>query len=67
MKALNIFGQALLVALAAIGYVIVGLVYLPFLIAYYVIVGVFTVGALTVCAILVMVYKLAAWLTRLSR
>lgn len=67
MKALSIFGQALLAFVLAVAYVVWWIVCLPFLIAYYVVVAVFTVVTFTVCAILVMVYKFAAWLARLGK
>lgn len=67
MKALSIFGQALLMAFVAVCYVVVGIIYIPFVIAYYVVVSAFTITVFGVCAMLVMVYKFSAWLSRAMR
>lgn len=67
MKALSIFGQALLMAFVAVSSVVAGLIYIPLVIAYYVVVGAFTVTVFGVCAVLVMVYKFSAWLSRAMR
>lgn len=67
MKALSIFGQALLAFVLAVAYVAWWLVCLPFIIAYYVVVSAFTITVFGVCAALVMVYKFSAWLSRAMR
>lgn len=67
MKALSIFGQALLMLFVVVAYVVAGVIYIPLVIAYYVVAGAFTFVVFTVCAMLVMVYKFSAWLSRLAR
>lgn len=67
MKALEVFGQAVLMMFAVLAYVVVGIIYIPFVVAYYVIGGAFTLCVFTFCAMLVMVYKFSAWLSRLAR
>lgn len=63
----NSFGQALFITFAILANVLVAVIYIPLVIAYYVIAGAFTVLVFSFCAMLVMVYKFAAWLSRLSR
>ena len=67
MKAVSVFGQAVLITFAVLAYVVTMAIYIPLVVAYYVIAGAFTVLVFTVCGLLVMVYKFAAWLSRLSR
>ena len=54
-------------ALAFVVYVVMGVLYIPFAIAYHVVTTLFAVAVFGFCAMLVMVYKLAAWLSRLTR
>lgn len=67
MKTLGIFGQAVLITFAIVAHVVVAAIYIPLVIAYYVIAGGFTLVVFMFCAMLVMIYKFAAWLSRLAR
>lgn len=60
MNAFKVIGMLLFAALY-------GLVYIPLALAYYAFGAVLAVFTFTFCAMLVMVYKFAAWLSRLSR
>lgn len=60
---MSTFGYAVFIAFA----ILVNVLSIPFVIAYRVIMGMFAILVFMFCGMLVMVYKFAAWLSRLSR
>ncbi len=64
MKTLETLGNAVGILLLLIVYMLRGIVVIPFMLVYYVCAAAFTIAVFGVCAIIVLVYKGAAVLTR---
>ncbi len=64
MKTLETIGNAIGILLLLIVFVLRGILFIPFMMVYYVCAAAFTVVTFTVLAILALLYKFVAMLTR---
>lgn len=63
----NSFGQALFITFAILANVVVAVLYIPVVLVWRVLTGVFAILVFSFCGLLVMVYKFSAMLAKMSR
>lgn len=64
MKTLETLGNAIGILLVLIVFMVRGIIVIPFMLVYYVCAAAFTIVVFTVCAVIALIYKGAAVLTR---